>query len=962
MRLFYMMLGVLLLSVTTGHHTVQAQSDEPFVTVWKTDNEGSSNENQITIPGSGTDYTIEWVEVEEDNGTWQEVDGGHSGSTTGTDEHTVDFPDPGTYQVSISGDFTRIFFGLYGLGGGGDEEKIIDVVQWGDIEWSTMSGAFRYTSNLNISATDAPDLSQVSDVSLMFHSALSLNADIGHWDTGNVEDMTQMFNGAESFNGDIGDWNTENVTSMRSMFRAAVSFNQDIGGWNTGSVNDMAGMFWIAESFNGDIGDWDTGQVTDMWMMFREAGSFDQDLGNWNTGNVTNMSEMFRNAESFNGDIGHWDTGNVEDMSQMFHGAESFNGDIGDWNTKNVTSMRSMFSLAQSFNQDLGNWGTGNVTNMNAMFRNAESFNGDIGHWDTGNVENMSSMFSGAASFNQDLGDWDVSNVGGTSSMGNMLDGSGLSVENYDNILTGWAQQQVQSDVTLGASGLYYCHSADDRQDLITDSNWSINDEGESVYCEEPGAVVLRFPENEARRISLQPELRWDSLALAQTYDLTLSPNEDFSDPVVEETGLTDTSYTVSSELDLSTDYFWRVRAMNFGGEGTWSEARFTTVLMENGSGTEDNPYQITDAEVLDLIREDLSAHYILTDDISLSFHTGSSSGSFWNDGDGWKPLGAENSSGEESFEGSLDGSGHRISGMSINRPGQDHVGLFARLGEEAEITTLGLEEVDITGGTNTGALAGYNEGSISYSYVTGSINGNSQVGGFTGVNTQGSITHSYTKGDVSADEYSAGGMVGDNNGTISETWSSGSVEAGSEAGGLIGRNFDGPVSGNYWNSETSGTESGVGDGSVDGITALTPSEMRLQDSFEDWNFDDTWKIDEEESYPFLQDVEQEPPPGQLTTDIEPVVELPEEFGLDQNYPNPFNPATQIRYAIPEQSHVRLTVYDALGRRITTLVDESQKPGTYEATFDASELSSGVYLYRLAAGNFVETHQMMLVK
>lgn len=90
--------------------------------------------------------------------------------------------------------------------------------------------------------------------------------------------------------------------------------------------------------------------------------------------------------------------------------------------------------------------------------------------------------------------------------------------------------------------------------------------------------------------------------------------------------------------------------------------------------------------------------------------------------------------------------------------------------------------------------------------------------------------------------------------------------------------------------------------------------------------------------------------------------DLPIAFELKQNYPNPFNPTTQIRFSIPEQVHVNLEVYDLLGRRVATLVNELKTPGWYDITFDATSLTSGMYIYRLQTENHIEAKQMMLVK
>ena len=87
----------------------------------------------------------------------------------------------------------------------------------------------------------------------------------------------------------------------------------------------------------------------------------------------------------------------------------------------------------------------------------------------------------------------------------------------------------------------------------------------------------------------------------------------------------------------------------------------------------------------------------------------------------------------------------------------------------------------------------------------------------------------------------------------------------------------------------------------------------------------------------------------------------PTEFSLKQNYPNPFNPSTVISYALPSQSYVTIKVYDILGNEVASLVNKEQAEGEYKITFDANNLSSGIYFYKLTAGNFVNTMKMILL-
>ena len=101
---------------------------------------------------------------------------------------------------------------------------------------------------------------------------------------------------------------------------------------------------------------------------------------------------------------------------------------------------------------------------------------------------------------------------------------------------------------------------------------------------------------------------------------------------------------------------------------------------------------------------------------------------------------------------------------------------------------------------------------------------------------------------------------------------------------------------------------------------------------------------------------------GPVPTPIETSEGLPETLFLAPNYPNPFNPQTMIRYVVPAAVHVRLRVYDVLGREVARLVDQPQAAGAYEAIFEAYDLPSGLYLYRLDDGAATRTGTMTLLR
>ncbi len=462
-----------------------------FITTWKTDNPGPSEDNQITIPInllSNYNYNVDWG------------DGTSDSNVTAAITHT--YASPGIYTVSITGTFPVIGFANLDS----DKEKILTVEQWGDIQWSRI--AFQGCVNMDVVATDTPDLSQVTTLLQAFTDCTSLvgNSSFNDWDVSNVESLAGMFWRASSFNQPLNNWNTSNVRFMSSMFSGASSFNQPLDNWDVSKVETLAGMFGRASSFNQDIGNWDVSSVTNMGGMFVEATAFNQDISGWNTSNVTDIRGMFIRATSFNQPIGNWDMSSVTMAFAMFQEASSFNKPIGNWDMSKVTSLKSMFFGATAFNQDIGNWDVSNVEDMNFAFQDAVNFNQDIGNWNTGKVTEFGRMFKNATAFNQDIGNWDVTSairmvdmffdatsfdqnlenwdVSGVSRMENILFNTAMSTENYDALLQGWSQLNLQNDVIFEARPTQYCLGASARQSIIDTFNWTIRDGGQSCPLE----------------------------------------------------------------------------------------------------------------------------------------------------------------------------------------------------------------------------------------------------------------------------------------------------------------------------------------------------------------------------------------------------------------------------------------------------------------------------------------------
>ncbi len=163
----------------------------------------------------------------------------------------------------------------------------------------------------------------------------------------------------------------------------------------------------------------------------------------------------------------------------------------------------------------------------------------------------------------------------------------------------------------------------------------------------------------------------------------------------------------------------------------------------------------------------------------------------------------------------------------------------------------------------------GYNLGTITNSYSTGSVNGNNSVGGIVGFNMNGIITNSYSTGSVNGN-FNVGGLVGNNNGTITNSYSTGSVTGPNYVGGLMGYDNNGTITNSFWNIDIYTTDNGFG-------TGKTTAEMKQQSTFTDWDFATIWAIDEtgtiNDGYPYF-DIREAPEP--------PVAEEPSTIEIEE--------------------------------------------------------------------------------
>jgi hypothetical protein len=338
-------------------------------------------------------------------------------------------------------------------------------------------------------------------------------------------------------------------------------------------------------------------------------------------------------------------------------------------------------------------------------------------------------------------------------------------------------------------------------------------------------------------------------------------------------------------------------------GTAAGQSAPDCSTVSYSGDGTETNPYEVGNVDQLQCINEtDLTANYIQTSDIDASETVA------WNNGKGFEPIGGPSRlgaiSGGPGFNGSFDGNGQTISNLTITRSSRRDAGLFGLTLDGSSITNVRLKNIDIVGGSPTGALVGENSGTVTKSSVSGTVAGEessaSYTGGLVGIN-EGTISKSFSTATITGGR-TTGGLVGGNGGgDIFDSYARGEISAADPVGGLVGSGGDisrsyaateitliglsyqkdgligsgGEVTDSYWDVPTSGTDVSEGGTGLGNLSDTPPAgEMtgkEAADNMEGFDFRFTWStVTNPDGYPVLQwQTEEESNPANFEVTIQ---------------------------------------------------------------------------------------------
>lgn len=659
-----------------------------------------------------------------------------------------------------------------------------------------------------------------------------------------------------------------------------------------------------------------TSHVTDMNSLFWDKRTFDQDISNWDVSKVTDMNGMFLYAEAFNQDLSNWNVSNVKNMEAMFDKAKAFNKDLSNWDVSEVTNMKLMFHIASAFNKDISTWDVSNVQNMNEMFSSARAFNKDISTWDVSKVANMEKMFRSAWVFDQNLNNWCVSQItnkptdfnGGTSA----LAGGNLPA---------WGKCPAKTVTLTGVEGWRMLANPVPNSSYATFLSpiWTQGITGSDA----PGAGVANvftWKTNTATSANTN----WEAISDMTT---TMQPG---SAALVYVYG--DDNYT-----DPGSAGFPKTLSVK-GAGGVKGKKELSTLLNTNDGGYTllGNPFRL-----------DIDWNEFTKSGLSETVHVWDANSS------GWKSYNGTSGSLTNGIIGAFNGFFVQTSGTNPT------LTIKNKAKEESGTDFLGKEVAKIE--PNYFALQLQSEAGFSNkAWFQFSEDGDFGIDAFDAFK----LTPLSSRYVSLASASNNNTMLDINNlPFIQEAFEIplelNTTEVGEHTISLKNVHFPEDWSVELYDryAQNSSTLREAYTFTVDAgkVKAVPKQDFSTPPTIAKMAVESTSK---EDSPRFSLRIA---PATAVGTETETV--LPQAVELQQNYPNPFNPSTTIAFGIPESGKVTLEVFDMLGRKVASLLNAENKPaGSYSVMFNAHNLASGLYIYRLQTGNSIITKKLTLVK
>ena len=876
-----------------------------------------------------------------------------------------------------------------------------------------MKGMFQRAINFD-QPIEEWNVSKVIDMSFMFASSPKFNQPINNWDVTNLETTANMFASSPKFNQPLNSWDVSNVTDMGGMFNSS-RFNQPLNNWDVSKVSNMNSMF-NASIFNHDISSWCVILITNeptrfsnildedfkpiwgtcpsapskiilknpannnlavqlndslIWhkdlksenyqlQIFNNQGTTLIDtitvdtvfsLSQWANPNSTYFwkvkglanveydvwSDLWQfKTSSFSVDsngivycygatVGstgliNEETYEVVDRDLLIQ-RRNEGADLSKTCVSNVSNMTGLFANV-TFNQDISSWDVSNVTDMSGMFQNNSAFNQDLSKWNVDSVKTMTSMFQNS-SFDQNIQDWNVSSV---ERMQKMFSGT-----EFNQPIGTWDVSSV-----IGMDEMF--ENSSFNQDI---SSWDVSSVGRmtnmfkgSDFNQPIGNWDVSNVYNMQgmfQKTSFNQDIgAWDVSKVTTMFGM-FSENSSFNHDI--------SSWDVSN-VEAMVAMFFQNTAFN-QDLGSWDVSNvknMSSMFYLSGFNQDISNWDVSNVASMSNMfygspfNQNISNWcVILINSEPTNFSTDS-------------PLALEN----KPIWGSC----------PAETPSQ--ITLLSPSNNSSNVETRPYFSWDIDSLATKYELQLFNNQSI---IIQDTLTDSTSL--TLPFNLDLSSTYNWQVRGINDDK----GL----NGEWSELWSFTTKKVLLSAPTLNSpynnQSNVGTMTEFYWNEVDSALFYHLqvsNDEQFSSIafelTNITINSFLIttpltENSIYFWRVksisDDTLRnSDWSEMFSFTTGV-------RTSTEDE---FIPEEYTLSQNYPNPFNPSTQIQYALPEATEVSLEVFNSVGQKVMELVNGQQPAGYHTATFDASGLSSGVYLYKLTTPSFTQTKKMLLIK